>query len=125
MKTQIAAGGLLLLFVLASGCAFMAGAAVAGAAAYVWKEGELSRTYNQPFAETRTAVIAALREDMRYTIVEKDGDTVKGKAPDGTDVNVQLKYINRKATEVRIRVGIIGDEALSQRIMGEIDARLE
>ena len=121
----VVVAALLLAAVLVSGCAFMAGAAVAGAATYVYKEGELTKTYPKPYEEVRLAVIEAMQDDMDYMIVERAGDKIKAKAPGDKDITVDLSYTGSNVTKVGIRVGLLGDEDHSQEIMNRIDRRLE
>ncbi len=42
----------------------------------------------------------------------------------GTEVDINMKKLSDSATEIRIRVGIFGDEPLSRAILNKINYRL-
>ena len=42
-----------------------------------------------------------------------------------TDINIKLKYLSNTSTEIRIRVGTFGDEAMSRTILNKINSHLQ
>ena len=105
---------------------FGAGAAV-GAGALVWQSGWLKGTIPEPIERVHRAAKAAVA-DLKATLV---GDTLKGKAgvvdatmPDGRRVVVETKALGEKLTQVRIRVGIWGDQAASLGLLEQMKKHL-
>ncbi len=125
MKTFYRFVAIFVLIPLA-GCAVAAVGAAAGAT-YAWVNGELKSTLNAPLPEVVTASKAALT-DLELVGIETRTDKLKGKITarmaDGTRVVIQLKAIDFKVTEIRIRVGKIGDKAVSEQIYRHIERQL-
>lgn len=100
-----------------SGCGplLVAGAAVGG---YVWSQGALSRTYRASVPAVHAATEAALRS-LGITILNSEHDSLGGKIDakraGGEDVDIRIHRRDR-VTEVKVRVGIVGDRAKAQEI---------
>jgi len=118
-----AAVGVLLLGGLLSGCWFVAGAA-AGAAGYAWYKGELRRSYGRSIDEAHNASLAVLKRDLKFVITEDTPNRIKAKMPDGREVAVRLKYLGEKATEVGVKVGLLGDRSISELVLSKISSHL-
>jgi hypothetical protein len=108
------------------GCAALAVLAVgagAGVAGYGWHKGSLKVEYEAPFIETFDASVRAL-EKLEMKLTTKEQKLTKGwvfaKRGDGKEVQLTLKYISAKTTEVDIRVGYWGDMEESATIGEEI-----
>ncbi len=116
----------MLLLVPLGGCAVAAVGAAAGAT-YAWVNGELKSTLNAPLPHVIKATRAALA-DLELVGIETRTDKLKGKVTarmaDGTRVVIQVKAIDFKVTEIRIRVGKIGDKAVSEQIYRHIERQL-
>lgn len=125
MRIVLAAGmgGLL---ISASGCMFVAGAAAAGAV-YAYAHGEGRVMYARTLEKTHEAVLAALRDDLGFTIVsnrlETRGSRIRA-ARDGPDITARLTREGERLTKVQVRVGLFGREMLTRQIFDRIDARL-
>ena len=106
--------------------AFVIGAG-AGVAGYKWYEGSLQVVYEAPLMETFDASLAAL-EKMKMKITNKEHRLSKAwifaKRNDGLEVQLSLKYLSAKQTEVDIRVGTFGDQEASSLIGEEIRKEL-
>ena len=115
---------LLGIILLASGgCAAVAlvgvgGGAGAGTIAYL--RGELESMEDAPLERTYQAAQKAVK-DLGFIVTseQKDAFSAKLVARSATDkrVEVNLKELTDKLTEVSIRVGTFGDEALSRLIL--------
>lgn len=120
---------LLMTSLLLSGCAVLlvGGAAAAGAGTVAYVRGELRATVDGTYDRVWSAAERALQDlDMAITAREKDGLTgqLTARASGDRKVTVRLRKVTGTATEVRIRVGTWGDEALSRQILEQIERRL-
>lgn len=111
------------------GCALvlLGGGAAAGAGAVAYAQGELSSPQAASLDTTWEATRTALR-DMRYTITEQEkGErraSLTARGPDEEKVTIGLEAKSSNVTEIRIRVGMFGDETVSRQILAEIEKRL-
>jgi hypothetical protein len=110
-----------------------AGAAGAAVAGYTWCNGLLYRDYPATLADSTSAVRAALLE-MQFPIVKETSDTgtafVRTSTGDGHTVRIYLDVVpspipaEGALTRVSIRVGVIGDEAVTARILDQVARHL-
>ncbi|HUT37487.1 MAG TPA: DUF3568 family protein [Planctomycetota bacterium] len=114
---------------LSAGCTLMlfgAGAA-AGAGAVAYLQGELKANQDAPLAKALKAAEAAVKE-MQYSVTERtegvDRCRILAKGAGDKRIEVNLRKLTPKATEIGIRVGVFGDEALSRQILQAIQKRL-
>jgi hypothetical protein len=116
----------ILLLLPLGGCAVAVVGAAAGAA-YVWVNGELKGSLPAELPKVDKATRAALT-DLELVGVEGRVDRLKGKITarmaDGTRVEIRLKAIDFKSTSIRIRVGTLGDKAISEQILRHIEKEL-
>ena len=112
--------GLLLSASLSIGCpaVLVGGAAGGGAVAYI--RGELKATEEVSLNRAWKAAQMAM-SDLEFTITDKEKDAFDGRihASGAGDkaIDVALKKISPARTEIRIRVGLFGDESLSRQIL--------
>jgi hypothetical protein len=117
------------LLALTSGCfLFVVGAAAgAGAAGYAWVDGEVKTTEGFSMNQTWDASLAAMK-DLEFTVTDKSKDALSGflaaQSADNKTIKINLKYISKTSTEIRIRVGTFGDENLSRIILNKINSHL-
>lgn len=115
-----------LSLVVNNGCpvVFVGGAAGAGTVAYMG--GELKSTEEVSLSRAWKASQAAMA-DLEFTTKEKAKDAfdaeLKADGAGGKKIKVTLKKISDSSTEIRIRVGTFGDEALSLQILERIKKR--
>ncbi len=128
MQKKLPLGILLGAILLCNGgCAalLLGGGAGAGTVAYL--KGELKSMIESPLEETWQATQKAL-EDLEFPVTSKQKDAFSAEltARDASDKKIEVKFerISSKMTEVRIRVGIFGDESLSQLILERIQKHL-
>lgn len=108
------------------GCVVVA-AAGAGAGAVAYVRGELNATldsdYNRVVQATRQAI-----QELEFAKVSDNKDALQAIliARTAADKKIEIKIANpgNKLTTVKIRVGVFGDEALSQAILARIRAGL-
>lgn len=117
-----------------AGCLLVAaGAAGAGAATYAYYNGQLYREYHASLADTAAAARAALA-DLQFPVIEQKSDTgttfLKTRTADGHTVRIHLDVVpspipaEGALTRVSIRVGFSGDEAVSGRLLEQINLHL-
>lgn len=117
---------ILSLVVALSGCIVLAAAAGGSGALYI--KGAAKKSYPYGVERTFKATLAAV-EDAGIVVYEKKYDQtsgqIAGNAADGKKLKVHFKALGDKVTEVKIRVGTLGDRARSEQIIEKIDARLK
>jgi hypothetical protein len=113
--------------VAGSGCLALAAGAAAGVGTYAYVKGELKSTFEAGLDQTWEATQKAV-DDLQFTVKEKSKDALQAREvareADGTDVKIALESKSEKVTEVRVRVGVFGNESQSRLIMDRIKARL-
>ncbi len=116
----------LLLLVPLGGCAVAAVGAAAGAT-YVWVNGEVKATLAAALPKVEEASKKAL-ENLELTAVGSTSDklegTVTGMMADGSKVRIKLKAVDFHSTEVKIRVGKVGDRTVSEQVLRHIRREL-
>jgi len=110
-----------------------AGAAGAGAATYVYIKGKVCQDYPASFSDAWAAVQKALQEE-RFPLVSNENDGKSGKittrTTDGTTITIDLEVLPSRIpaegnlTRVCVRVGLLGDEPLSERLLARISSHL-
>lgn len=92
-----------------------------------WLEGELKTAVAGSLPATEDATRAAF-EELRLVGVDVRSDRLKSRMralmSDGTRVRVQLEAAGTDHTFVHIKVGTIGDKAISLQILRHIDRNL-
>ncbi len=100
----------ILLPYLLSGCGlvFVAGA---GAGAYSYISGNVSRTYNASYTKTIDACLKVLNR-MEMTVIKNSGDALKtsieSRRYDDIKVTVEIEQLGRRLSQVNVRTGIMG-----------------
>ncbi|MBU6401731.1 MAG: DUF3568 family protein, partial [Verrucomicrobia bacterium] len=108
-----------------SGCAvlLLGTGAAAGAGTVVYYNGQLRATEDASLDRTWSASQSAMK-DLQIAVVEKkkDGLTgyLRGRSSGAKRVTVNLKRKTDQVTEVRVRVGYVGDKVISQQILDQI-----
>jgi hypothetical protein len=110
-----------------------AGAAGAGAATYVYIKGKVCQDYPASFPDAWAAVQKAL-QDEGFPLVSNENDGKSGKittrTTDGTTITIDLEVISSRVpaegslTRVCVRVGLLGDAPLSERLLSRIASHL-
>jgi hypothetical protein len=112
-----------------SGCALLVvgGAAAAGAGGYAWYSGELKTSEAVPFEKAIAASQAAMKE-LGYAATEAEKDALRAKltfrGAGDEKVTITVNKMSSSVSEIRVRVGTIGDKAKSTGIMDKIKSKL-
>ncbi|WP_447978626.1 DUF3568 family protein [Candidatus Nitrospira bockiana] len=110
-----------------AGCAALLIGAAGGTAGAVYVLGKLKEEVNQPVPVVHEATVQALK-DLEVRVVDDKADKLtartEGELADGRQVWIDLQAKGERATELTIRVGVMGDEARSRRILEAITRRL-
>ncbi len=117
------------LAVCAAGCApaLILGAGAAGAGALVWYRGWLEQTVETPHDRVFRAARSALH-DLDVVLedeeLEADRGVLDGYGRDSKRVMVKTQTAGDKATKVRIRVGLWGNQQRSLQILEQLNKHL-
>lgn len=128
MKRLFISGILMCLLMLnVSGCIPLVVGAAVGAGGYAWIKGELVQEFNVSSLKLHAATSRAMR-DLKLAVYEDKGDRltakVTAKFADGADVNIHIQAKTEYKSEIKIRVGILGDKEKSDAILTAIKRRL-
>jgi len=129
-RKQLALLVFLGLFTLITSCGplLIAGGAGLGAGGVIWYKGELETTLQASIHQTRSATLDALK-DFKLPVVSEKKDNlvviIDSEISDGTRIWIKLNSLAESATKVNIRVGILGDEAMSNRILEAIKRNIK
>jgi hypothetical protein len=123
---RIAAVGILVALSLA-GCSSSSANADPSSAEFKWLQGELKTALPHSLERVETATRAAY-DELRLVGVDGTVTGTKGaltaRMADGTKVRVKLQAAGAEVTIVRIKVGQIGDEAISLQLLRHISSQL-
>jgi Protein of unknown function (DUF3568) len=114
-----------MLLAAGSGCALfvVGGAAAAGAGGYAYVKGEVKSTEGASLDRAWQATLAAMK-DLEYTVTKQGKDALAGELTArnaiGKEIYIYEKKVSDTATEISIRVGTFGDEAVSRTILMKI-----
>lgn len=123
--TALANGGCLV--------AAVGAAAGAGTAGYAYYKGKVCQEYNAGFEDTLAATRTSLTElGLAVQDEQRDGATASIEGRTGTGDRLQLDLdvvtspipVEGPLTRVGVRVGIFGDQALSDRILNQVGTHL-
>lgn len=110
-----------------SGCVWAVAGGAGAAGAYFWVKGNLERNYHQPLATAWEGTLHATRV-LRLKVVSQEHDAFNGyinaKMAKGEDVRIKLERWTDTETRITVRVGALGDEAVSRKIHKEIEKAL-
>ena len=108
-----------------SGCIVAAAGAGAGAVAYV--RGELEANLNIDYSRVVDSARTSIKE-LEFAKVSENKDALKAVLVARTamdkKVEITIAYSGKKLTNIKIRVGLFGDEQLSMSILDKIKAGL-
>ena len=114
------------VLLVSTGCVAVVAAGAAGGTV-AWVRGALEVTVDKPIDKVGSASTDAVR-GMKFALVSSNVDAVTGeiiaRTSQDTKVEIKLKKVTDGSTEISIRVGIFGDQAVSQQIYEEIKKRL-
>jgi hypothetical protein len=124
-RRVLVAGWLALSLTSLSGCILAAAGAGAGVVAYA--RGELETNLNSEYASVLEAARGAMA-DLEFARPSENKDALKAVliSRPSMDKKVEITLANsgKKLTNIKIRVGVFGDQELSLLILDKIKARL-
>ena len=115
--------------VLFVGCTigWILGGAAAGIGTYSYLNGELEVKYPVGFDKAWQGAVTAM-EQLQFTKESSNRDGLAGKLEarrgDGTPITISFELISDKVTSIRVRVGMFGDQEISERIHERIKENL-
>jgi hypothetical protein len=119
--------GLAAALACSSGCVFLVGAG-AGAGAIAYAKGKLNATEAASLNKVWTASLTAV-EELDYVVTETNKQSVSaviiGRNQSDERLEVTMKSITDKSTELGIRAGTIGDEERSRLVLDRIRRHLK
>lgn len=110
---------------LQAGCGVLLLAGGAGTSAIAFATGELRVTENVPMEQLHEATRIAV-ETLRYVdveaVLESEGDRIRWRATTagGDPVDIRLIARGDDQTDLRIRIGVFGNEARSRLVLEQI-----
>lgn len=123
LRRAFAAGLLAFSLIGLTGC--IAVAAGAGAGAYAYVRGDLETNLNSDYNKVVDSARAAIK-DLEFAKVSENKDALKAVIVARTaldkKVDITITYSAKKLTNIKIRVGLFGDEQLSLSILEKIKA---
>lgn len=116
------------LLISQQGCIFLVVGAAAGAVATAhYADGILRTNEGKAMPEVWEATLAAVQEDLKYPVTKADESPTEcilnAAGPEGAKVKLWLVPFSDNVTDLRIQVGLLGDEAISRDILAKIRAR--
>lgn len=119
--------GLIVLTLTSTGCFAILVGAAAGAGGYAWVKGALIMDYDVPLEKLSRAAITGLKQ-LDLPMVDEKIDRLSGqivsKTADNQKVVISVKALTEKQSQVKIRVGLFGDQAKSEMILNAIKKNL-
>ena len=110
-----------------SGCAALLIGGGAGAGTVAYLKGELKSTEEASIDKTWQAAQETMK-DLEFVITSKEKDTFSAKLiayrANDKKVEMYLQKASERTTEVKIRVGVFGDESLSLIILERMKKHL-
>lgn len=110
-----------------SGCAALLIGGGAGAGTVAYLKGELKSTEEASIDKTWQAAQETMN-DLEFVITSKEKDTFSAKLiayrANDKKVEMYLQKASERTTEVKIRVGVFGDESLSRIILESLKKHL-
>ncbi|HHT9105122.1 MAG TPA: DUF3568 family protein [Candidatus Wujingus californicus] len=110
-----------------SGCAALLIGGGAGAGTVAYLKGELKSTEEASIDKTWQAAQETMK-DLEFVITSKEKDTFSAKLiayrANDKKVEMYLQKASERTTEVKIRVGVFGDESLSRIILESLKKHL-
>jgi len=106
-----------------SGCFALLLGAAAGAGTVAWVNGDLEVNIDAPVDKVHSATVSGLKRlklPVTTDLKDKHNAKVRSKYSDGKDVTIDILAITERTSKIKIRVGILGDQARSEAILTSI-----
>lgn len=112
-----------LLAVSSSGCMLLLAGAVGGTGTAAWLSDKLSQEVNAPFDKSIEAVDSAMKSlklDIAKKTVKEDVAQIIGSYTDDRKIWIDVRPVTGTTSRIDVRVGALGDEAASRKILDKI-----
>lgn len=110
-----------------SGCVAVVAGAAAGAGTVAYVRGQLTSTLAKNYDAVERAANTALAQ-LQFVKTEEKKDAlvaiINARTAEDRHVEIKISRQTETLTNVRIRVGLFGDEALSRIVLDKINANL-
>ena len=107
----------------ASGCVPLLIGAAAGAGGEVWVKGSLEQNFDNTVDQLHRASLAGLR-DIKCTVrtnqIRKHLAKINFEFDDGQKGSINIKALTERSAQLKIRVGVLGDETKSHIVLNAI-----
>ena len=113
-----------LLLANMSGCIALLAGAAGGAGTAGWLSGKLTQEFNASFEkaiEATTSALDSLFLDITKKTVKEDVAQVMAEYHDERTIWIDIFPISDSMSSVSVRVGMIGDEEASRKILNKIE----
>ena len=124
VQPMICAVLLISLVLTTSGCFPLLVGAAAGAGGYAFVRGALVKQFDVSATDLHQAVVKAIKSldlDIKYDKGDRLSAKVRSEFSDGKDVKVDVVAITEETSQVKIRVGVVGDKLRSEMILSAIE----
>ena len=115
---------LITLFAVASsGCMLLLAGAVGGTGTAAWLSDKLSQEVNASFEKTIDAVSATMKSlklEINKKTVKDNVAQIMGSYTDGRMIWIDVRPVTGTTSRIDVRVGALGDEAASRKILDKI-----
>lgn len=116
------------LLMSSAGCFALVVGAAAGAGGYAWVKGALIKEFEVPAKQLSDVSIRAIKQ-LGMPLEEEKADHLSGyirsKTADNQKVIINVKALTEKKSELKIRVGVFGDQAKSEMILNAVQKNLK
>ena len=106
-----------------SGCVPLLIGAAAGAGGVVWVKGSLEQNFDNTVDQLHRASLAGLR-DIKCTVrtnqIRKHLAKINFEFDDGQKGSINIKALTERSAQLKIRVGVLGDETKSHIVLNAI-----
>ncbi len=110
-----------------AGTALLGPGAAAGAGTYAYAEGEASQALRGGFDPVWDSTLAATQQmDLQVLDTKRDAlsGTIEARSLANDDsVTIRVEPVDAHRTRVKVRIGVLGNEEESQRLLRQIDER--
>ncbi len=126
-KQSLRVAAAILVVLSLSGCVALAIGGAAGAAGVMYHEGRLVDKVNAPIDRAYAAALSTLAA-KKLAVSSKSADIasahIKSKYADGKEIWIDIEAITSEVCEIKIRVGITGDQDRAIDLLEGIKSRL-
>lgn len=114
---------LIIALMTTAGCIPLLIGAAAGAGGVAWAKGSLEQNFDKTVDQLHRASLGGLR-DIKCAVssdqIRKHLAKIKFKFDDGQEGTINIKAMTERSSQLKIRVGVLGDETKSHIVLNAI-----